>query len=47
MPKTGSKGDASIALVGVHSDFPKYTDEKSVKEEKAMAARYDNDFVHS
>ena len=45
MPKTGSKGDASIALVGVHSDFPKYTDEKSVKEEKEMAARYRNEVI--
>ena len=34
MPKMGSKGEAGIALVGVHSDIPKYTDEKSVKEEK-------------
>jgi len=41
MPKTGSKGEAGIALVGVHSDFPKYTDEKSVKEEK-MPASEDN-----
>ena len=37
MPKTGSKGEAGIALVGVHSDFPKYSDEKSVKEEKMPA----------
>jgi hypothetical protein len=37
MPKTGSKGDASIALVGVHSELPNYTDEKkSVNDEKAM-----------
>jgi len=37
MPKTGSKGEAGIALVGVHSDYPKYTDDKSIKEEKISA----------
>merc|ERR1712223_293002 len=41
MPKTGSKGEAGIALVGVHSDFPKYSDENSVKEKK-MPASEDN-----
>ena len=40
MPKTGSKGEAGIALVGVKSDCPKYTDEKSIKDSKTDIAKY-------
>ena len=39
MPKTGSKGEAGIALVGVNAEYPKYTDEKSmsIKEDPPKA----------
>jgi len=35
MPKKNSEGDAAIALVGVHSEYPNFKgDDKSLKDSK-------------